>query len=645
MCTFAQKPKTATEIQKDDARPNMGKIDASTTSTALMALCLGDKLSLFYDRKKTDPSLQSTVGLLYGEKWTSVGLNDLNFFTAALVFRALGFLVERDRSLKGAFSGEHQGKSYDALITLFGGTNPSERRVGGDTESDYPLTPTLGYWIMDAAERLSWRLEPQAWICWAEWAANQFQRQLSAVTEHDDASMDPVALAMAACLVAKIRRIAASGQVEAARRDVERALPSREQLRAVLPELFTRQGESGIWPKYFPLFVYPKGGAVNHCFAFELMEALLNEFPEELVGAHLDGVARAVEWCETRRVHGYLHKGDAREYSGWNSGANLDGLREGNPECWATAVVHMFLCKLEEVLGRTIQERILRQYGATEPKGSPEARLADWRSLVSSDVRIVTEETTVSAVLEEIARGWSSLDKKNRKRSALLFGPPGTSKTNFVKKLAHAHGWPCVAIDPSHFLSDGMEKIYARTDEIFRDLEDLSDAVVFFDEMDPLVQQREEHLDFFMATNHFRWFDSAIKRPGRFDYLLFVGPPTWQKKVLDLARGGRAWESLGFQDDPARRDTAAQLLRDWTEHDAATREALDRFTIGEVQALFDGIRKGGDLLDSLRALGRARFIEQVTLWSEKHIVLWKRADASSAACDEYELDRDQSRRQ
>ena len=268
-----------------------------------------------------------------------------------------------------------------------------------------------------------------------------------------------------------------------------------------------------------------------------------------------------------------------------------------------------------------------------------------------------------------IARGWSSLDKKNRKRSALLFGPPGTSKTNFVKKLAHAHGWPCVAIDPSHFLSDGMEKIYARTDEIFRDLEDLSDAVVFFDEMDPLVQQREEHLDFhhqslttvflpklaelrdrnkvmfFMATNHFRWFDSAIKRPGRFDYLLFVGPPTWQKKVLDLARGGRAWESLGFQDDPARRDTAAQLLRDWTEHDAATREALDRFTIGEVQALFDGIRKGGDLLDSLRALGRARFIEQVTLWSEKHIVLWKRADASSAACDEYELDRDQSRRQ
>ena len=80
-------------------------------------------------------------------------------------------------------------------------------------------------------------------------------------------------------------------------------------------------------------------------------------------------------------------------------------------------------------------------------------------------------------------------------RSALLFGPPGTAKTTIVRELARSVGWPCVEIRPSNFLKDGLEHIYESADEIFVDLMDLSRAVIFFDEMDALVQSRTAPLD------------------------------------------------------------------------------------------------------------------------------------------------------
>src|SRR5262249_51787126 len=147
------------------------------------------------------------------------------------------------------------------------------------------------------------------------------------------------------------------------------------------------------------------------------------------------------------------------------------------------------------------------------------------------------------------------------RRSALLFGPPGTSKTSIVKALAKKIGWPFLEINPAHFLNEGLERIYVRADEVFEDLMDLSGVVVLFDEMDALVQKRKdedktsERLDvtrqflttsmlpklsklyerggvlFFMATNYQSEFDEAIKRPRRFDLLLCMAPPPWRAKV------------------------------------------------------------------------------------------------------------------
>src|SRR5262249_43373943 len=89
---------------------------------------------------------------------------------------------------------------------------------------------------------------------------------------------------------------------------------------------------------------------------------------------------------------------------------------------------------------------------------------------------------------------------------------------------------------------------------------DLSRAVVLLDEMDALARERdnEKPLEitraffktsmltkiaeltarartlFFMATTHQKVFDPAIKRAGRFDLLVFVGPPSWQEKLKGI---------------------------------------------------------------------------------------------------------------
>ena len=59
-----------------------------------------------------------------------------------------------------------------------------------------------------------------------------------------------------------------------------------------------------------------------------------------------------------------------------------------------------------------------------------------------------------------------------------------------VRAVADRLGWPYVEITPSSFLDQGFERIFVRANEIFRDLMDLYDVVVFFDEMDALVASR-----------------------------------------------------------------------------------------------------------------------------------------------------------
>jgi len=188
------------------------------------------------------------------------------------------------------------------------------------------------------------------------------------------------------------------------------------------------------------------------------------------------------------------------------------------------------------------------------------------------------------------------------KVSALLFGPPGTSKTDVTRAIAREAGWPLITINPSDFVKGSFEEVYVKVDEIFRDMMDLAGVVIFFDEMDALMQSREgDKLDtatqflttvmlpklaelhdrrqavFFMATNHQDRFDPALKRAGRFDLLLCMGPPILDQKLEKIETFRRVKSTL----KEAHLKQLRPLIGEYTKNDPSTKAQVELFTFAE----------------------------------------------------------------
>lgn len=137
----------------------------------------------------------------------------------------------------------------------------------------------------------------------------------------------------------------------------------------------------------------------------------------------------------------------------------------------------------------------------------------------------------------------------------LLYGPPGCGKTFFAKRFAEEVGFNFMLIKPSSLKSRYVNATQENIAQMFKDAEEKSPTIIFIDEMNELVPNRdsdvhemarsavnemlaqmdrtgERGIFIIGATNYPDMIDPAILRAGRLDKKYYIGVPDFAARKL-----------------------------------------------------------------------------------------------------------------
>jgi ATPase family associated with various cellular activities (AAA) len=566
-----------------------GKVSVSSTATCVLSLVATGKWKDRVSKADTRALLEELIA-----KKTSAGLPDENPFTVAWILEAITALEPYAETLSE--SAIERIRQMEAIL------QDSLVRGGGGVRIDkYPPSAYLTQLVV----RTLWRrnkIEEEHKAQVKAWSWPELTRQLTLI-QIQSKTADAMAVAYLLMLVTVVTP---QSEITSEETQIQRA---------GLKVIFNSQSGDGSWPLSQPLFHYKQFGNA-YCYDYEMLTQLLSEQKlRELLLEYLPNLSLA--------AHHLLESAYEIELGvrAWASGHNpqLKG-----PESWTTASVYHFIHALDRLLAEAVRRELYRCLDEPYPKLAPKGKvpadfaknLLDSQLLVKGELKSLREFLWERFVLplsleaDGIAEGRRF--RKETPRSAIFFGPPGTSKTDLSKEIAAFLGWPYLAIDPSYLLRNGMDGIQAEANNIFRMLEETEGVVVLFDEFDELVRERESSaaqpfsrllttamlpklanihksaaLVFIIATNNIGEFDLAIRRPGRFDRVVQIMPPTADAK---LAR--RDW-------GPGKVDVEAKLTSLSVVINATIRQHLEELTFSEFEAFATDISKVASPQDAM----------------------------------------------
>jgi hypothetical protein len=404
-------------------------------------------------------------------------------------------------------------------------------------------------------------------------------------------------------------------------------LENRDFLKEALKCLFSTQTD-GTWRHYKPLFHYKKAGNA-YCYVFETFAILLQcalragavpEMVRELLKPYGKNLMDLWRYADSTKIP--LPK--ARKAFGWCSGHRTNVTA---PESWATASVFSYAQSLRRLIGIWCREEALGKLNTPHTRVSSRdaaqeivSRGKTWgieKIPISEQLFVSFINPVLMHECNDKLEPDSQPIAEDHARSAILFGPPGTSKTTLIRLLADAIGWDYVELHASHFVAEGLTQVQKTADTIFNQLAEVDHTVVLFDEIDELVRERDIEKDafgrflttsmlpklaelwtgrkvlYFVATNHINYFDSAIVRSHRFDALILVSPPSYTAKVAELKRllsKTYRMDSVGFdvleeqvqrelQDLGRAKPVSHEAVLDWREQKVRPEYALAKFAL------------------------------------------------------------------
>ena len=134
-------------------------------------------------------------------------------------------------------------------------------------------------------------------------------------------------------------------------------------------------------------------------------------------------------------------------------------------------------------------------------------------------------------------------------KGILLYGPPGCGKTMIAKAIANEISAHFIAVNGPEILNKFHGESEANLRKVFEEAKKKSPSIIYFDEFDSISIRRDndDHLNSstvvnqlltlmdgldqtriccIASTNRIDMIDEAIKRPGRFDYVIEIEKPS-----------------------------------------------------------------------------------------------------------------------